>query len=196
MSSVAILASGTGTILQAILTSDVPVSMVITDRDCRALDVAKDGGVKALCVDRRNFGYAPGSTWDHSSFTTEVANLLEESKISLVAMSGFMTILSSEIFHRFKGPILNTHPSLLPRFRGAYAVPLALAAGVQETGCTVHLATPKIDSGAILAQAKVPILASDTVASLHERIKIAERKLYPRVILDVLSRLDEFRPSR
>jgi phosphoribosylglycinamide formyltransferase-1 len=103
-------------------------------------------------------------------------------------MAGFMTVLDKPVFDAFPGRVLNTHPALLPAFKGAHAVDEALAAGVKVTGCTVHLATPEVDDGPILAQEAVPVLPGDTVESLHERIKAVERRLYPHTIKEFLSR--------
>lgn len=193
MPNIAVLASGTGTNLEAILDQKLPVVLVVTDRDCRALEIARQADIKATCLDRRGFGYAPDVDWDRTGFSDALADLLLDQHIDLVAMAGFMTVLAPNIFDKFHGPILNTHPSLLPRFKGAHAVPLALAAGVSETGCTVHLATPELDSGSILAQVKVPVEKNDTATTLHERIKVAERDLYPKVIKDVLEHLGDYK---
>ena len=97
-------------------------------------------------------------------------------------MAGFGTILDKPIHDRFAGRIVNTHPALLPAFKGWHAVDDALAAGVKVTGCTVHYATLEVDDGPILAQEAVPVLADDTAATLHERIKDVERRLYPAVL--------------
>ena len=108
----------------------------------------------------------------------------------LVAMAGFGTVLDQPIHDAFPSRILNTHPALLPAFPGWHAVEEALAAGVAVTGCTVHLATVDMDAGPILAQAEVPVLAGDTVATLHERIKQVERTLYPDTIRAVMARIE------
>ena len=91
------------------------------------------------------------------------------------------------MFDTYGGRVLNTHPSLLPAFPGAHAVRDALAFGVKLTGCTVHIATERMDHGPILAQEAVPVLADDTEASLHERIKAVERNLYPMVLKEFLA---------
>lgn len=189
MPKVAVLASGTGTNLEAILSAGIPVALVVTDRLCRAMEIAKTAGLETTLIDRRHYGYAPGADWNRNGFTRAITDLLLSKSIDLTALAGFMTILSPGLFTRFHGPILNTHPSLLPRFKGAHAVPLALASGVKETGCTVHIATPKTDSGEILGQIKVPVLPNDDATVLHERIKKVERVLYPKVILEVIERL-------
>ena len=115
-------------------------------------------------------------------FTERVVDALQRHDVDLVAMAGFMTILEKPVFDAFPGRILNTHPALLPAFRGAHAVEEALEAGVKVTGCTVHVATLEVDAGPILAQEAVPVLDGDTVESLHERIKAVERRLYPDTI--------------
>ena len=102
-------------------------------------------------------------------------------------MAGFMTILEKPIFDAFPGRVLNTHPSLLPSFRGAHPVEEALAAGVKVTGCTIHIAVPDVDAGPILAQEAVPVLADDTTDTLHERIKDVERRLYPQTIKELIA---------
>ena len=97
-------------------------------------------------------------------------------------MAGFGTILGPDIFSVYPGRILNTHPALLPAFKGWHAVRDALAAGVKVTGCTVHVATEIVDEGPILAQEAVMVETDDTEATLHERIKEVERRLYPETI--------------
>ena len=97
-------------------------------------------------------------------------------------MAGFGTILGPEMFSAFPDRVVNTHPALLPAFKGWHAVEDALAAGATETGCTVHLATAEVDEGPILAQEALAIRADDTVESLHERIKEIERRIYPEVL--------------
>ena len=102
--------------------------------------------------------------------------------IDVVAMAGFMTVLSARLFEVYGDRVLNTHPSLLPAFPGAHAVRDALAYGVKVTGCTVHVATEQVDHGPILAQEAVEVLPGDDEGSLHERIKAVERRLYPATI--------------
>ena len=106
--------------------------------------------------------------------------------VDLVAMAGFGTIFDQPIHDAFPNAVVNTHPSLLPDFKGWHAVEDALAAGVKVTGCTVHLATLEVDEGPILAQEPVPVFPDDTVETLHERIKDVERRLYPEVLRSLL----------
>ena len=113
--------------------------------------------------------------------------MLRAHGVELVVMAGFGTILDKPVHDAYPGQILNTHPALLPAFRGWHAVEEALAAGVKVTGCTVHVATLEVDDGPILAQEAVPVLPGDTVDSLHERIKDVERRLYPATIAEVIA---------
>lgn len=181
--NLAVFASGTGTLFEAMLKENLPVALLLVDRPCRALDIAKEAGVPFELVQRENFG----KDFDRIAYTKRILTVLREHGIDLIAMAGFMTILSPEIFAEFNGKMLNTHPSLLPLFKGAHAVKDALAAGATETGTTIHIATSDLDAGPILAQAKVPVLAGDTVETLHERIKIEERKLYPHILKELLN---------
>jgi len=178
---IAVLVSGSGTILEAILDAGIPVSCVLSDRPCRGLEVADSYGVDAVLIDRAAFG-GFGEGFERESFTDAVTNALDEHRIDLVAMAGFGTVLGASIHNAYAGRILNTHPALLPLFPGWHAVADALAADVGVTGCTVHLATIEMDAGPILAQAEVPVFSDDTEATLHERIKEVERTLYPDAI--------------
>jgi phosphoribosylglycinamide formyltransferase-1 len=170
---IGVLASGSGTILEAILAARLPVVVVVVDRPCRATEVAAGAGLPYELVLRRP---------DRVEFTHQVVDALTRHGVEVVAMAGFMTILEKPMFDAFEGRVLNTHPALLPAFRGAHAVEEAIAAGVKVTGCTIHVATLEVDSGPILAQEAVPVLPGDTVDSLHERIKEVERRLYPATI--------------
>ncbi len=175
------LASGSGTILEAILAADLPVRLVVADRACRALEVAAAAAIPAVLVDRSAFG-GFGSGFDRDRYTKAVTEELVAGRIEVVAMAGFGTVLGQAVHDAYPGRILNTHPALLPAFPGWHAVRDALAAGVSETGTTVHIATLEMDAGPVLAQAAVPVLPDDTQESLHERIKSVERSLYPDTI--------------
>ncbi|MGD9792655.1 MAG: phosphoribosylglycinamide formyltransferase [Acidimicrobiia bacterium] len=176
----AVLASGSGTIFEAICDASIRVDRLVTDRACRALEIAESRGIKAIRVDRGAIG--PG--FDRPAYTQRVIDALDG--VDTVAMAGFMTVLSAPMFVRFHHRVLNTHPSLLPSFPGAHAVPDALAYGVKVTGCTVHIATEQVDHGPILAQEAVPVLPTDDEDALHERIKAVERRLYPATIEEFL----------
>src|SRR4051794_17781778 len=184
---VGVLASGSGTNLRAIVERGVPVVVVIADRPCAALDVAREAGVAVELLERDDFE----PTFDRLAYTHRVVDALGAHAVELVAMAGFGTILEKPIHDAYPGRILNTHPALLPAFKGWHAVPAALEAGVKVTGCTVHLATLEVDDGPIVAQEAVPVLDGDTVETLHERIKEVERRLYPEVIAQVVREFDE-----
>jgi phosphoribosylglycinamide formyltransferase-1 len=175
---VGVLASGSGTILRALLGRQLPIVAVITDRQCGALDIAREHGVAAELVERTDFS----PTFDRVAYTDDVVEVLQRHDVDLVAIAGFGTILSKPFVDAFGGRAVNTHPALLPSFKGWHAVRDALEFGVKVTGPTVHLVTEDVDSGPILAQEAVPIFDDDTEATLHERIKEVERRLYPDVI--------------
>ncbi|NNN18734.1 MAG: phosphoribosylglycinamide formyltransferase [Acidimicrobiaceae bacterium] len=175
---IGVLASGSGTILEAILENEVDVSLVVTDRPCRAIEVARSAGVPSLEIPRTSYG----NDFDRDGYSRQLAAVLEDYGIELIAMAGYGTILSTAIHDRFGGRIMNTHPSLLPSFPGWHAVESALSFGVKVTGCTVHLATLEVDAGPILAQEAVKIFPGDDRERLHERIKEIERLLYPATI--------------
>ena len=177
------LASGGGTILAAMVDADLPIAVVIADRPCTALERAARAGIPAELVERTSFG----PEFDRDAYTRDVVGVLHAYRIDLVAMAGFGTILGQAVHDAYPGAIVNTHPALLPSFKGWHAVDDALAAGVKITGCTVHYATLEVDEGPILAQEAVPVLDDDTVETLHERIKDVERRLYPRVLRQLVT---------
>lgn len=172
------LASGGGSNLAAILGSGLAVAVVLVDRACPATTVAEAAGVPVEVVRRDSFG----PDFDRGEYTARVVDALEAHEVEVVAMAGFGTILDKQVHDAFPGRILNTHPALLPAFPGWHAVEEALDAGAKVTGCTIHLATLEVDAGPILAQEAVPVLPGDTVASLHQRIKAVEHRLYPETI--------------
>ncbi|TMS52789.1 phosphoribosylglycinamide formyltransferase [Mycobacterium sp. DBP42] len=178
-----VLASGTGSLLASLLAADgddypARVVAVGTDRNCAALDIAASAGVPSYTV--RLGDHPDREAWD-AALTAATA----EHEPDLVVSAGFMKILGGQFLSRFPGRVVNTHPALLPAFPGAHAVPEALAYGVRVTGCTVHLVDSGMDTGPILAQQAVEVLDDDTEETLHERIKVVERRL----LVDVLAAL-------
>jgi phosphoribosylglycinamide formyltransferase-1 len=176
-----VLASGTGSLLESLLAAavdDYPARVVAvgTDRDCRALEVAASASIPGYTV--RLGDYPDRNSWDAA-----VTEATAQHQPDLVVSAGFMKILGAQFLSRFLGRVVNTHPALLPAFPGAHAVPDALAYGVRVTGCTVHLVDAGVDTGPILAQEAIPVLDGDDEASLHERIKVVERRL----LVDVLA---------
>src|SRR5690348_17525531 len=132
----------------------LPVVVVVADRPCGALDIATNAGVAAELVARRNFG----ADFDRVAYTHDVVDVLHKHDVELVAVAGFGTILSKPFVDAYGGRAVNTHPALLPAFKGWHAVRDALDFGVKVTGTTVHLVTEDVDAGPILAQEAVPVL--------------------------------------
>jgi phosphoribosylglycinamide formyltransferase-1 len=176
---VGVLASGSGTILEAILAADVPVDLVVTDRSCRALEIA---GARGVLLERTDFS----KSFDRDGYSDELVALLQRHGIELVVSAGFGTVVPKAVT-AFPDRMLNTHPSLLPAFKGWHPVRDALAYGVKITGTTVHIMTEEVDAGPILAQEPVRVLPGDTEETLHERIKQVERRLYPETIKQVIA---------
>lgn len=179
-----ILGSGKGTNCRAILeriaagTLDAEARVVISDAlDAPILDIAREFSVPNAFLPPGNF-----RTRLDPQTETELVRMLREAEVELVILAGFMRVLKSPMLEAFPKKILNIHPSLLPKFPGLMAWSQALAAGDKITGCTVHYVDEQIDHGDIIAQREVPILPGDTPETLHERIQIAERELYPDVI--------------
>ena len=182
-----VLASGTGSILGAILDVGVPVQAVILDRPCRAAALAAAANVPVELVERESFG----DDFDRDAYTHRIIEALKRHQIDVIAMAGFGTVLGAPIFEVYAGRILNTHPALLPAFKGWHAVRNAIEYGVKVTGTTVHVATEDVDSGPILAQEAVEVRPDDTEETLHERIKVVERRLYPETIRLFLRDLEQ-----
>ena len=176
-----VLASGTGSLLTSLLeaaSGDYPgrVVAVGVDRDCHAADIAAAAGLPTFTV--RLGDHADRAAWD-----TAITEATATHQPDLVVSAGFMKILGPQFLSRFPGRVVNTHPALLPAFAGANAVPETLGYGVKITGCTVHLVDAGMDTGPILAQEAVPVHDDDDEATLHERIKVVERRL----LVDVLA---------
>lgn len=180
----AVLVSGTGTLLDAMLAAGLPVDLVLADRACRGLELAVEAGVPAELVERVDFG----ADFDRDSYSNVVIERLRSYEIDVVAMAGFGTVLGASMFDAFRGRVINTHPALLPAFPGWHAVSDALAYGVKVTGCTIHVATAKVDDGPILAQEAVEVGRDDDEAQLHERIKSVERRLYIETLAAIVAR--------
>lgn len=180
---VAVLASGSGTLLDEMLGAELGVVVTIVDRPCRAEEVSARHGVPCELVERTDFG----AGFDRDAYTSAVTDVLRRHRIDLVVMAGFGTVLGAAVHAAFPNRILNTHPALLPSFPGWHGVRDALDYGVKVTGCTVHVATLEVDAGPILAQEAVPVLDDDDEASLHERIKVVERRLYVDTVRRVLA---------
>ena len=180
-----VLASGTGSLLASLLDAaigDYPARVVAVgvDRDCPAAEVAAAASLPTFRV--RLADHPDRDAWDGALTEAAAAHSPD-----LVVSAGFMKILGKQFLSKFQGRILNTHPTLLPAFPGAHGVADALAHGVKVTGCTVHLVDAGTDTGPILAQQPIPVLDDDDEETLHERIKVTERRLLVDVIAAVAS---------
>src|SRR5579864_2009100 len=172
-----VLVSGAGTNLQALIDASTDpaygatVVAVGADReDIAGLDRATTAGIPTFTVRVGNFGSR--SAWDDA-----LASACEEYRPDLIVCAGFMKLVGKSFLARFGGRCLNTHPALLPSFPGMHGVREALAYGVKVTGCTVFLVDEGVDAGPVLAQQAVAVRDDDDEATLHERIKVAERAL-------------------
>lgn len=179
-----ILGSGKGSncraILEQISAGNLPAEarLVVADVfDAGILDIAREFGVANVYLPPGHF-----RTRLEPNVEMELVGLLREAGVDLVVLAGFMRVLKEPMLAAFPRRIINIHPSLLPKFPGIESWKQALEAGETVTGCSVHYVDAGIDSGEIIAQRKVPVLPGDTAESLHARIQIAERALYPEVI--------------
>lgn len=175
--SVAVLVSGSGTLLQAILDNQgqYRVDLVVADVECAGLDRARAAGIRAEVV---------ALDGDRDEWNGRLAETVAAVNPDVVVSAGFMKILGQKFLDRFEGSLINTHPALLPAFPGAHAVRDALAYGVKITGTTVHYIDAGVDTGEIIAQRAVDVRHGESEEELHERIKVEEREL----IVDTLNR--------
>ena len=177
-----VLASGRGSNLQAILEAcarpgfPARVAVVVADRErAEALERARRHGVPAVWLNPKDFG-------DRVLYDEALRRLLDEHRVGLVCLAGFMRILTPGLVRAYAGRILNVHPSLLPAFPGLAAQRQAIAYGVKVAGATVHFVDEGVDTGPIVLQASVPVHAGDTEESLSARILVEEHRLYPEAI--------------
>lgn len=183
MKRIAVLASGSGSNLQAIMDAvdsgkirGAEVAVVVSDRkNAYALERARLRNVPVKYLSAKNFA-------SREEYDRALVTYLEEEQIDLVVLAGFMRLLTPYFVLAFHHRILNIHPSLLPSFPGAHGVTDALDYGVKVTGCTVHFVDEGMDTGPILLQEAVEIRDDDTAESLHERIHTLEHRLYPKAI--------------
>ena len=179
--NVVVLASGSGTLAKALIDAQTEgrlnarVVAVGVDRVAPVQDIARQAGLATFAVYPKDFSDRP--TWNRA-----LASAVAAFNPDLVVSAGFMRILGAEFLEAFGDRIINTHPSLLPMYPGAHAVRDALAARARMTGCTVHKVDAGVDTGPVVAQRMVPVVKSDTEASLHERIKVQERTMLVEVV--------------
>jgi phosphoribosylglycinamide formyltransferase-1 len=174
--SVVVLISGRGSNLQAILDAGIPVAAVISNRaDAAGLALAAQRGVPTAVIEHRRFA-------SREAFEAALAAAIDRHAPRLVALAGFMRILTPAFVERYAGRIVNIHPSLLPEFPGLDTHARAIAAGARRHGCTVHFVTGELDHGPVIAQSSVPVRPGDTPGSLAARVLAEELRLYPQAI--------------
>ena len=169
-----VLISGRGSNMQAMIEADLPVAAVISNRaDAAGLAYAAGRGIATAIVPHRDYA-------TREAFDAALAQAIDGFRPDLVALAGFMRILTESFVLRYQGRLLNIHPSLLPAFPGLDTHARALAAGVKLHGCTVHFVTAELDHGPIVIQAAVPVLARDDEAALAARVLAQEHRIYPQ----------------
>ena len=177
-----ILASGSGSNFEAIaesikngqLNAQLQV-LIYNNPQAKVVERAAKWNVPAVLHNHRDFD-------SREELDAQIIQSLQQYQVDWVIMAGWMRIVTPVLIDAFPDKIINIHPSLLPSFKGAKAVEQALAAGVKITGCTVHLVCEEVDTGKILLQAAVPVLANDTVETLHDRIQVQEHRILPQAI--------------
>lgn len=179
-----VLVSGRGSNLRAILEHPElrgKVSAVFSDNpSAAALEIARRAGVAAECINPADFA-------DRSDFENALAAAIERRSPDVVALAGFMRILGAEFVERFRGRLVNIHPSLLPDFPGLDTHRRALESGARAHGCTAHWVDAKVDSGPLIRRAVVEVLPDDSAEALAARVLAEEHRLYPAVIADILA---------
>ncbi|MGO9769405.1 MAG: phosphoribosylglycinamide formyltransferase [Roseiarcus sp.] len=186
---VAILISGRGSNMAALIEAarapDFPaeIALVLSNkRDAGGLERAREAGVATGIVESRDYP-------DREAFEAAVLERLAAHRVDLICLAGFMRILSAPFVERWRGRLINIHPSLLPNLRGLHTHERALEAGLKEHGCTVHFVDSELDAGPIIAQARVPVLPGDDAEALAARVLAEEHKLYPRALAEVAAGL-------
>jgi phosphoribosylglycinamide formyltransferase-1 len=180
---IAVLASGSGTNLQALIdqlhqdqNSGVEIAVVVSDRrKAYALTRAKEAGIPTSVVRVRDFP-------DRDAFDAKISEILDRCEVELIVLAGFMKLFQPAFVRKYRNRIINIHPSLLPAFPGAHPVPDTLAYGVKVSGVTVFFVDEGVDAGPIVAQVSVPVFDHDDEESLLKRIHTEEHKLYPQVV--------------
>ena len=182
---VAVMISGAGSNMAALIdagqAADASFEVVLVlsnDPEAGGLAIARAKGVPTAAIDHRRFGK------DRAAHEAAIDAELKAAGTEVVALAGYMRLLTPFLVHRWEGRMLNIHPSLLPKYPGLDTHARALAAGDAEAGCTVHLVTEGVDEGPILARQAVPIVADDTPATLAQRVLQAEHVLYARAMAD------------
>lgn len=179
---VVVLASGSGSLLQAIIDNQIihgaTIVGLVCDKKCQAVDRAIQAKIPVEIVELG----ANRTSWDQT-----LADTIAKYSPDLIVSAGFMRILGKDVLEKFEGKIINTHPALLPNFPGAHAVRDALDAKTQITGCTIHFVDSGMDTGEVIVQRTVEVFIDDTESSLHQRIKEVEQEMLVKVVSDFVS---------
>lgn len=189
MFKIGVLLSGGGSNLQSIIDKSqsgelqCKVEVVIGDRECYGVERAKEAGIDGYTLDRKVL---------KKELCREIDKIVSEKEVDLIVLAGFLSIIDEEFVNKWKGRIINIHPSLLPKFGGPgmYGIRVheaVLKAGEQESGCTVHYVDTGVDSGEIIAQKRVKVLEGDTPEILQKRVLVEEHKLLPESIAKIIS---------
>lgn len=179
---IGVLVSGEGTNLQALIDDCLPIVAVASNRKgARALERAQEAGIVTRVFDA-------DAHESREARDAAMAEWLVERGARWVVLAGYMHLLRPVFLERFPGRVINVHPALLPRFPGAHAIEAALAAGVRETGATVHFVDEGVDSGRVIVQERVAVEEGDTVETLRARIQAVEHRLLPRVVRELCAR--------
>lgn len=184
----AILISGRGSnmvsLVEATQAPDHPaeIALVLSNRpDAGGLERARSFGIATAIVDHRTFH------GDREAFERAMDEVLRVNQIELIALAGFMRIMTPWFVRRWEGRMINIHPSLLPLFKGTHTHRQALEAGVAEHGCSVHFVVPELDAGPVIAQARVPVLPGDDEETLARRVLAQEHVIYPQALAQLAS---------
>lgn len=189
MFKIGVLVSGGGSNLQSLIDKSKSgelqcnIEVVIGDRECYGVERAKEAGIDGYTLDRKQL---------KKELCREIDKIVSEKKVDLIVLAGFLSIIDEEFVNKWKGRIINIHPSLLPKFGGPgmYGIKVheaVLKAGESESGCTVHYVDTGVDSGEIIAQRRVKVLEGDTPEILQKRVLVEEHKLLPESITKIIS---------
>jgi phosphoribosylglycinamide formyltransferase 1 len=183
---IAVLISGSGSNLQALIDdaalAEAPyaIALVLSNKaDAYGLVRAEKAGLATAVISHRNYN-------SREAFDAAMNTEIEKANPDLVCLAGFMRILTPVFINRWQGKLINIHPSLLPKFKGLHTHQRALEAGEKEHGCTIHWVVPDLDSGEIIAQARVQVVSVDTEETLAARVLAEEHKLYPAIVRQLL----------
>lgn len=178
---VGILISGRGSNMMAIVEAGIDVALVASDKpDAPGLGWARDRGLATFAMSPKGIG--------KPAYEAALNTALHDAGVEVIALAGYMRLLSDAFVAEWRGRIVNIHPSLLPKYKGLDTHARAIAAGDAEAGCSVHIVTEELDAGEVLGQAAVPILPGDDADALAARVLIAEHRLYPNILAEFVRR--------